>query len=286
MNEKVSILMPTYNNAEFIGRAIKSILHQDHQNFEIVVIDNFSEDLTEEIVNSFGDQRIIYKKIKNKGIIARSRNEAIRLSSGNWVAFLDSDDWWKKDKLSKCLAQTRLGYDFIYHRLGRAIEGKKINLSSIGRPSSNNLLRESLLCDGNIIPNSSVMVSRKIVDQIGMISEDPNKVTWEDYDYWIKVSTVTNRYKFINQILGYYWVGRNNNTNPIRTEKNIENMKICLFNQKKYPNWLLYQDAVTKYKLKDKVKANELMLKILKNKPSISLSMKSIARLFQFNLLG
>ena len=97
----VSVVMPTYNHAQYIGEAITSVLNQDYQNLELIIVDNFSEDNTEAIVNGFNDQRIQYYQFANNGIIAASRNYGITKASGEFIAFLDSDDIWKEGKLKK-----------------------------------------------------------------------------------------------------------------------------------------------------------------------------------------
>ena len=95
-----SVILPTYNRAKFIEGAITSVLNQDYLNWELIIIDNFSKDNTQEIVEKFNDKRIKYIKYKNNGIIAKSRNYGIKLSKGNYLAFLDSDDWWYSKKLT------------------------------------------------------------------------------------------------------------------------------------------------------------------------------------------
>ena len=99
----VSVIMPTYNHAKFIAKAIESVLSQTSQNLELIIIDNYSEDDTGEIVASCEDDRIIYLKFRNNGIIAASRNHGIKHSHGEYIAFLDSDDLWHKQKLEKQL---------------------------------------------------------------------------------------------------------------------------------------------------------------------------------------
>lgn len=102
LNEKkptVSIILPTYNRAHLVGRAIKSILDQTYQDFEIIVVDDGSRDNTEERINSFTDTRIIYvKHQQNKGGSA-ARNTGIKLAKGRYIAFQDSDDEWLPRKL-------------------------------------------------------------------------------------------------------------------------------------------------------------------------------------------
>ena len=76
----ISIIMPTFQNAKYIGRAIKSVLSQTYKEFELIIIDNYSQDKTQQIVESFKDPRIIYQKFSNAGIISNSRNLGLKIS--------------------------------------------------------------------------------------------------------------------------------------------------------------------------------------------------------------
>jgi len=84
-----SVIIPTYNRVELLKKAINSVLTQTYKNFEIIIIDNYSNDDTQEVVENFKNIKIIYQKIHNQGIIGKSRNLGIKLSKGKWVAFLD-----------------------------------------------------------------------------------------------------------------------------------------------------------------------------------------------------
>lgn len=97
----VSVVLPTYNRAHFLGRAMQSLMDQTYQNWEAIVIDNHSSDNTNEIVEGFTDPRIKFLKIHNNGVISASRNMGITAARGELIAFLDSDDWWEADKLEK-----------------------------------------------------------------------------------------------------------------------------------------------------------------------------------------
>ena len=83
---------------------------------EAIVVDNNSIDNTTNI-KKFNDKRIKYFKFSNNGIIAKSRNFGIKKSRGKWIAFLDSDDWWRKNKLYICLKNIDRNVDFVYHDL-------------------------------------------------------------------------------------------------------------------------------------------------------------------------
>lgn len=99
----VSIVMPSYNTADYIGEAINSVLNQTYKNWELIIIDDNSTDNTANIVQSFKDSRISYLvNTENKGA-AFSRNRALCKARGNWIAFLDSDDIWYPNKLENQL---------------------------------------------------------------------------------------------------------------------------------------------------------------------------------------
>ena len=99
MNELVSIVMPSYNTADYIEKAINSVLAQTYENWELIIIDDCYTDNTDEVIERFSDDRIRYlKNIKNSGAAA-SRNRALKEAKGKWIAFLDSDDLWKPEKL-------------------------------------------------------------------------------------------------------------------------------------------------------------------------------------------
>ena len=105
-NPTVSVIIPTYNRAHLVGRAIKSVLNQTYRDFEIIVVDDGSTDNTKDIIKEFQkkDKRIKYIPYeKNKGGSA-ARNTGIKAAKGEYIAFLDSDDEWayeirKADKL-------------------------------------------------------------------------------------------------------------------------------------------------------------------------------------------
>lgn len=101
IDNKVSIIMASYNTAQFIAEAIHSVLNQTYVDWELIIVDDCSTDNTEEIVLSFGDPRIyFYKNDSNRGA-AISRNRAIKMATGEFVAILDSDDVWLPEKLEK-----------------------------------------------------------------------------------------------------------------------------------------------------------------------------------------
>ncbi len=111
----VSIVMPTWNCARFIGESIESVRRQSYRNWELLVVDDCSADNTEEIVMLFGDSRIRYIRNAVNSGAAVSRNRALKEARGRWIAFLDSDDLWTADKLERQIAfMVNHNYSFSY----------------------------------------------------------------------------------------------------------------------------------------------------------------------------
>jgi glycosyltransferase involved in cell wall biosynthesis len=100
----VSIIMPNYNSARFIKETIESVLAQTYNNWELIIVDDCSTDNSLEIIREYTDNRIkLLQNQKNCGA-ATARNNAIEMAEGRWIAFLDSDDLWTPEKLSKQIA--------------------------------------------------------------------------------------------------------------------------------------------------------------------------------------
>jgi glycosyltransferase involved in cell wall biosynthesis len=243
----ISIILPTFNHAKFLKKAIESVINQSYINWELIIIDNNSTDETFEIVNSYSDPRIIYSKINNDGVIAASRNQGIRLSNGSWIAFLDSDDWWNNNKLSRSVEYINEGkFDLIYHDLFLVNKPNQQSFKRLAR--SRNLyspIFEDLLLNGNGISNSSVIVRKDLLEEIGLISCDTNKITWEDYDCWLRISKKTNRFYYIKETLGYYWAAGGNMTNPDQDLKNAKSIydKYIKGNYDITPSWILFSEG-------------------------------------------
>ena len=186
----VSVIMPTYNHAQFIGEAIDSVLNQTYRNFELIIIDNFSEDNTERIVTSHKDDRIKYLKFKNNGVIAASRNYGIRHSQGEYIAFLDSDDIWLPEKLEKQIKVFQISNEtvMLYTRF-KIIEGDIISnriFPKNGKYKSGNIFKALYI--RRFIACSSVMVKRNVLDQVGLFDTDPDLIAIEDTDLWLRIA--------------------------------------------------------------------------------------------------
>ena len=118
---KFSIILPTYNRADtYLKDAIDSVVNQSYINWELLIIDNHSTDNTDELIGSYKDDRIKLYKIRNNGNIAKSRNLGLKKSKGEYIAFLDSDDIWKKDKLKiqlKFMKKKKANFSFSSYKI-------------------------------------------------------------------------------------------------------------------------------------------------------------------------
>lgn len=130
----VSIIMPSWNTEKYIAKSIESVINQTYENWELIIVDDCSTDNTDEVVHKFNDKRIKYYKNDVNSGAALTRNKAIREANGEWVAFLDSDDLWKPEKLKKQLDfMINNGYVFSYHNFEKIDEeSNKLNVLVTG----------------------------------------------------------------------------------------------------------------------------------------------------------
>ena len=198
----VSIVIPTYNHEAFLGAALRSVVSQTYTNWEAIVVNNFSTDGTEALVHSFNDPRIKLVNFHNKGIIGAARNQGINLAINPFVAFLDSDDTWLPTKLEKCVAALTNGADLVCHGENWIDETSHSRAVFYGPTARATYL--SLLFKGNRLSTSATVVRANILKSVGGFSENPEFVTAEDYEMWLKISQLTNKFVFIDEILGNF----------------------------------------------------------------------------------
>lgn len=131
--EPVSIILPTYNRADKLGDAIGSVLAQNYETFELLVIDDGSTDQTETLINSYEDKRVRYYRMEKNSGQSKARNVGMQMAKYDYLAFEDSDDMWRQGKLEAQM-DTMLHADpdigMVYHKFrydlgdGRGMEGE------------------------------------------------------------------------------------------------------------------------------------------------------------------
>lgn len=203
-----SVIIPTFNRAKKLNRCLQSLVDQTFVDFEVIVCDDGSTDNTLEVVNTYKNKLTIkYFWEPNFGGPAKPRNVGIKNSSRDWICLLDSDDWWTTDKLLN-IHQNLLDADVIYHDL--AIRNStNVDVGIVkGRHVKKEVFKD-LMINGNAIPTSSVVMRKSIALEVGLFSEDINFIAVEDFDFFIRVSLLDSRFKYIEKSLGYYSIGDN-----------------------------------------------------------------------------
>lgn len=174
--EKVGVVIPTYNRAATIGTSIQSVLNQTWQKFEIIVVDDGSTDNTRQVVEAFADERIRYVCLEQNGGVSRARNTGIRLAECEFIAFLDSDDEWLPEKLEKQMqvmlhASDKVG--LVYCRMrGTKKDGTTLVCPELWRPIEylqGNILLP--LLEDNVIGTPAMLVRKRCLEQTGGFDE-------------------------------------------------------------------------------------------------------------------
>lgn len=202
MNEPlVSIITPVYNAERFLSDTIKSVQNQTYKNWEILLIDDCSKDNSAQIIKEFQkyDNRIKYIKLKKNSGASVSRNEGIRNAKGRFIAFVDSDDIWKPEKLEiqiKYMLKENLGFTFTSYRYMK--ENGELTNKIAKAPSKINY---NGLLKNTIIGCSTVVIDREIVDyfEMPLVRMGQDTATWlqilrkEKYAYGIEQDLVNYR---------------------------------------------------------------------------------------------
>lgn len=182
----VTVIIPTFNRASFLPRALRSVLHQKEEVDEIVVVDDGSTDHTRDTLKALGcDDRITYIKTDNRGPAA-ARNLGVAHSNNEIIAFLDSDDHWTKKKLSTQFRELQKypGYAISHTREKWLKEGLHLNQKNIHIPRHGNIFPHCLLLCG--VGMSTVMMKKKLFEEFNGFDE--SLPCCEDYDLWLRIS--------------------------------------------------------------------------------------------------
>lgn len=182
----VSVIIPTYNRHELVREAIASVLAQSFSDFELIVVDDGSEDGTAEAVREFPEVRYVYQP--NRGVSA-ARNHGVFLSTGALIAFLDSDDLWQPQKIEQ---QVKFLIECPEAQICQTEEiwlrnGVRVNPHNKHRKAGGDIFARSLeLC---LVSPSSVMMRRELFERMGGFDE--TLPACEDYDLWLRIAATT-----------------------------------------------------------------------------------------------
>jgi glycosyltransferase involved in cell wall biosynthesis len=200
---KISVVLPSYNHAHWLAECIESALNQSLKPHEIIVVDDGSKDNTREVVSRY-PVKYIYQE--NAGISA-ARNKGLRQSTGDWIAFLDADDYWLPGKLELQVAAIHdegLCYCATtkFYNDGRSKAGEFFDASS-----ANSILRYR-----NFFNPSSVLVKRDVITQIGGFNEKMPAA--EDWEAWLKLSRICKFVSVPERLVMIRLTGQGLSANP------------------------------------------------------------------------
>jgi glycosyltransferase involved in cell wall biosynthesis len=186
---EVTVIIPTYNRARYIGSTIETVQQQTFADWELFIVDDGSTDNTAEVVAGYlGDKRIHYIKQQNNER-AVTRNKGIEESSSPYIAFLDADDLWHPEKLAKQLQAIKAQPDAgLCYTLTDDIDpdGKRLHKTGRSHPYSGRVFDQ--LLRSNFIRISSVLVGRASLERVGSFDTDVALLGGEDWDLWLRIA--------------------------------------------------------------------------------------------------
>lgn len=244
---KVSVIIPAYNRAQFLPRAIDSVLAQTYKDFEVLVVDDGSTDDTKKVLEQYnGKIKYFYK---DNGGSSSARNHGIENSSGEYIAFLDSDDIWMPEKLSiqVDVLDKNKNVGLVYSRMPIIDnEGKRIGYKpqdEIGRNFY------ELLHHWGDLPTSTVLTRKQCFDRAGLF--DIDLLTVQDIDMWLRIAKDYDIHECKGQELAHYFRhGKQNTSNRANVLKGLLMLnKKIVKNYKRLPNFpcFLYWRKIAKY---------------------------------------
>jgi glycosyltransferase involved in cell wall biosynthesis len=275
----VSVIIPTYRRSATIRRAIESVIAQSYPFWEIIVVERYPSDGTDDLLAAYSSYScikyfLVCHDFSRVGAIAYQRNLGISCSRGDYLAFLDSDDWWHPDKLSICVSHLASDCDILCHSQYAVPMGSSLSLFKRNRIINNTnyfnypTFFSGLIAQGNDIATSSVIVSRKSVEEVGGFSVDIELFAGEDYELWLKLAQHGVKYKFIPKPLAYYQVDSDNVSsleNTVRVGKRIfmlYNISLSDLPASLFPRWYILCSSSLYLRRKNYYKAISVLFRL------------------------
>lgn len=199
---KVSVIMPTYNRENTLLRAVNSVLQQTFPVHEILICDDGSTDNSRNIISSINDPKIKWIDCGRNGMPSIPRNKGIQAAGGEWIAFLDSDDEWLPKKIETQIKTLKAAAG-----LASSTEAYRIvnnaNKGPIMTWKKNKITFSDLLAV-NINICSSVLISKRLLEDVSMFPEEKEYKAIEDYALWLRIATRTSFCYVDEPLVNYY----------------------------------------------------------------------------------
>jgi glycosyltransferase involved in cell wall biosynthesis len=208
-NPRISIITPTYNHEKFIAQCLESVLAQSYPDWEQIVIDDGSDDRTEDIASQYNDERIKYIRQKNKGIwkLSETYNRALQLAKGEYIAILEGDDFWPADKLELQIKAMDCSDSILSWGKAQIVDVRGENLSILPKSikkfmcmSSRKFLSVLLLY--NPMHSCTVVCKKSALLSIGGFKQTKD-APYVDGPTWLELSLIGD-FLPIDEVLGCY----------------------------------------------------------------------------------
>ena len=228
MKELVSVIIPTYNRGYILKKAVASVQNQTYQEIEILIVDDGSTDNTECIVSQISDSRVHYIKNEKNCGVSHTRNLGIAAAKGKYIAFQDSDDIWKQDKLEKqmeCMGQE--DYGMVYCAFEREFQDGNVVYyppKEIPTEEKRGNIFQSLL-RRNLISTQTMLIPKKVLSETGYFNEGMSNL--EDYELALRIAK-NHKIGMVDEALVYlHTLPDGINQNQIQSLVNITYIYLC-----------------------------------------------------------
>ncbi len=229
MSINISVIIPIYNAETFLEETIVSVLNQTYDNIELILVNHASTDSSQSIIEKYAkkDNRIIMLNLDvNKGGPAYPRNEGIKVARGNYIAFVDSDDVWIKNKLEfqlKVIIEKNID---IVHTGAFLIDSKSTVIGKVKNQKIRNIFKyfledKHIILLDNFININSVLMK---VDKNHLFKYDKNYSAVEDWDYWIDSLLQNKKSYYMPQLLMKYRIHDNAFSQRSTDKRHIKNI--------------------------------------------------------------
>lgn len=230
----VSVILPTYNRANTLRRAIDSVLTQTYRELELIVIDDGSTDETEALLSSYSDPRLKLLKPGRLGCAAKARNHGLKSARGEFVAFQDSDDVWMTDKLERQIAFAAQHPDAAFTTCGYIlihVDGRRPRYYGAELLDKNRDVRSLFSGYGCQISTPTWLVRRERLVEVGGFDE--SFAMWEDWELSIRLEAGSSPVQSLNEPLVVSFVSKGSvNNNAAMRSPTLEAV------MKKHPQWV------------------------------------------------
>lgn len=217
MQKKISIILPTYNGGDRIGKSIKSVQDQSFQDWELIIVIDGSTDATFERVSRIAKQDsriVIINNEQNQGI-QKTLNDGLKKATGEYIARIDDDDVWiDVRKLQKQIDFLEQNPDYVLVGTGIIlVDSKGVEITRYFLPKTDQDIRKRILGQ-NCFAHPSVMYRKSVINQIGNYSESVQDKHVEDYEFWLRMGTIgkfanLSEYSLLYQVANSSISGKN-----------------------------------------------------------------------------